>query len=134
MSRCARAAWCEPLGPDPYAEHREALKPHEQSFGAGQRIVRRISRIVRRWSAPRLPASKAGSSMPSAYTKRAITSARANSFVHNEALANELAARFYAARGFEKIAHAVSAETRGTATCAGGPTARCGSWISSIRG
>lgn len=34
----------------------------------------------------------------------AIRSARANGFIHNEALANELAARFYAARGFEKMA------------------------------
>ena len=37
--------------------------------------------------------------------EQAILSARANGFVHNEALANELAARFYAARGFEEIAH-----------------------------
>ena len=34
----------------------------------------------------------------------AIRSARANGFVHNEALANELAGRFYGARGFEQIA------------------------------
>jgi PAS domain S-box-containing protein len=38
--------------------------------------------------------------------EQAIRSARANGFVHNEALANELAARFYAARGFETISHA----------------------------
>ena len=37
--------------------------------------------------------------------EKAIRSARANGFVHNEALAYELAARFYAARGFEGIAH-----------------------------
>src|SRR4029453_15779053 len=37
--------------------------------------------------------------------EQAIHSAQANGFVHNEALANELAARFYAARGFEQIAH-----------------------------
>ena len=37
--------------------------------------------------------------------EKAIQSARANGFVHNEAVANELAARFYAARGFEQIAH-----------------------------
>src|SRR5262249_53262822 len=37
--------------------------------------------------------------------ERAILSARANGFVHNEALAYELAARFYAARGFEEVAH-----------------------------
>jgi PAS domain S-box-containing protein len=36
--------------------------------------------------------------------EQAIRSARANGFIHNEALAYELAARFYAARGFEKFA------------------------------
>src|SRR6516165_7853369 len=35
----------------------------------------------------------------------AIRSARTNDFIHIEALACELAARFYAARGFEDIAH-----------------------------
>ena len=44
--------------------------------------------------------------------EQAIRSAHANGFVHNEALANELAARFYAARGFEKIAHAYLREAR----------------------
>ena len=38
--------------------------------------------------------------------EQAIRSARANGFVHNEALAYELAARFYAARGFETNSHA----------------------------
>jgi PAS domain S-box-containing protein len=37
--------------------------------------------------------------------QRAIRSARANGFADKEALANELAARFYAARGFDEIAH-----------------------------
>jgi signal transduction histidine kinase len=36
--------------------------------------------------------------------ERAIRSAHANGFVHNEAVANELAFRFYRARGFDKIA------------------------------
>src|SRR3984957_16945148 len=36
--------------------------------------------------------------------ERAVHSAHAHGFVHNEGLANELAGRFYAARGFEKIA------------------------------
>ena len=44
--------------------------------------------------------------------EQAIRSARANGFVHNEALANELAARFYAARGFEKIANAYLRDAR----------------------
>src|ERR1700736_4699304 len=37
--------------------------------------------------------------------QQGIRSARVNSFVQNEALAYELAARFYAARGFDEIAH-----------------------------
>src|SRR5438876_4745946 len=44
--------------------------------------------------------------------ERAIRSARANGFIHNEALSNEIAARFYAARGFEKIADAYLREAR----------------------
>jgi PAS domain S-box-containing protein len=36
--------------------------------------------------------------------EQAIRSARANGFVHNEAVANEVAGRFYGARGFEQIA------------------------------
>ena len=38
--------------------------------------------------------------------EQAIQSARENGFVQNEALAHEVAARFYAARGFETIAQA----------------------------
>jgi predicted ATPase/signal transduction histidine kinase len=41
-----------------------------------------------------------------------IRSAQANGFVHNEALANELAARFYLASGFEKIGHTYLREAR----------------------
>jgi PAS domain S-box-containing protein len=39
------------------------------------------------------------------FYEEAVRSARANGFAHNEALANELAGRFYASRGFQKIAH-----------------------------
>jgi PAS domain S-box-containing protein len=44
--------------------------------------------------------------------EQAIRSARVNGFIHNEALANEIAARFYAARGFEKIAYAYLQDAR----------------------
>ena len=44
--------------------------------------------------------------------EHAIRSARDNGFVHNEALANELAARFYAAHGFEKIAQTYLRDAR----------------------
>ncbi len=42
----------------------------------------------------------------------AIRSAQANGFVHHEALSNELAARFYGARGFDTIAHAYLRKAR----------------------
>jgi PAS domain S-box-containing protein len=37
--------------------------------------------------------------------QQALRSSRANGFLHHEALANEMAARFYAAHGLEEIAH-----------------------------
>jgi PAS domain S-box-containing protein len=44
--------------------------------------------------------------------EEAIRAARENGFIHNEALANELAARFYAARGFETISDAYLGNAR----------------------
>jgi PAS domain S-box-containing protein len=44
--------------------------------------------------------------------EQAIRSAHANGFVHNEAVAWEVAARFYAARGFEKIAYTYLRDAR----------------------
>src|SRR5262249_11535899 len=100
-----RAARCEPVGPDPYAKHREALGKHERELRAlagncpqnfDDRAALVEAEIARIEGRP-----------PEAMDlyERAIRSARANGFVHNEALAYELAARFYAARGFEEVAH-----------------------------
>ncbi len=44
--------------------------------------------------------------------EQAIRSAHRNGFVNNEAIAYELAARFYAARGFQKFADAYLLEAR----------------------
>src|SRR5580700_4935672 len=44
--------------------------------------------------------------------EKAIHSAHANGFIHNEAVAYEVAARFYAARGFQKFADAYLLEAR----------------------
>ena len=44
--------------------------------------------------------------------EEAIRSAHASGFVHIEAVANELAARFYAARGFDKTAHTYLRDAR----------------------
>jgi len=46
------------------------------------------------------------------FYEQAIRSARSNGFIHNEAIAYEVAARFYAARGFDKIADAYLLEAR----------------------
>src|SRR5262249_22022703 len=100
-----RAARCEPVGPDPYAKHREALGAHEQHLRALaanclQNFEDRAALLgaeIARIEARPLDAMD--------LYERAIASARANGFVHNEALAYELAARFYAARGFNEVAH-----------------------------
>jgi PAS domain S-box-containing protein len=44
--------------------------------------------------------------------EKAIRASHANGFVHNEAIASELAARFYAARGFDTIADAYLRKAR----------------------
>src|SRR5262249_17396996 len=44
--------------------------------------------------------------------EKAIRSAHANGFIHNEAIAYEVAARFYAARGFDNFADAYLREAR----------------------
>src|SRR5262249_24641771 len=101
----ARAARCEPMGPDPYAMRREILGAHERQLrnwaancpqNFEDRAALAAAEIARIEGRP-LEAMD--------LYERAITSARANGFVHNEALAYELAARFYAARGFEDVAH-----------------------------
>jgi PAS domain S-box-containing protein len=47
-----------------------------------------------------------------AFYERAIRSAHENGFIHNEAIAYEVTARFYAARGFDKVADTYLREAR----------------------
>src|SRR5262249_11583938 len=101
----ARTAWCEPMGPDPYAIHRQALRVHERQLRAWAAICPQnfedraalVGAEIARVEGRPLAAMD--------LYERAIMSARANGFVHNEALAYELAARFYAGRGFNEVAH-----------------------------
>ena len=86
--------------------------PTIASSRSGQRTVRTISR-----TAPALVGAEIarleGRELDAEHLyEKAIRSAHANGFVHNAALANELAARFYAARGFEKIANAYLQDAR----------------------
>jgi len=101
----SRAAWCETAGPDSYPRYREALGKHERRLRAWaancpQNFEDRAALVgaeIARIEGRPLDAMD--------LYERAIASARANGFVQNEALAYELAARFYAARGFEEVAH-----------------------------
>lgn len=100
----ARAAWCEPMGPDPYASHRGALARHARELRAWaaccpQNFEDRAALVgaeIARIEGRPLEAMD--------LYENAIASARANGLVHHEALAYELASRFYAARGFDEVA------------------------------
>jgi PAS domain S-box-containing protein len=100
-----RAARCEPTGPGPYAKFRGALQRHAQQLRdwaviCPQNFEDRAALVgaeIARLEGRELDAER--------LYEAAIKSARANEFVHNEAIAYELAARFYAARGFEEIAY-----------------------------
>ena len=107
----SRAASCEPVGPS-YAKQREALQRHERRLRAWAAICPQnfedratlVGAEIARIEGRPLDAMD--------LYERAIASARANEFVHNEALAYELAGRFYATRGFEVIANAYLREAR----------------------
>ena len=107
-----QAASCDSAAPDRRRQHVEALAAHHrqleiwaencpENFETRAALVgAEIARIEgRELDAERL-------------YELAIHSARANGFIHNEALANELASRFYATRGFEKIARAYLQDAR----------------------
>ena len=85
------------------AQYLEAMAAHHRRSRHGPRTARRISKTGRHWSALRSRASTVVKSTPRAI-RTSHRSARANGFIHNEALAYELAARFYEARGFQDFA------------------------------
>ncbi|MCA1491469.1 AAA family ATPase [Ensifer sp. NBAIM29] len=105
-SALARAALCDTASVEERALHRDALTAHRrrlrewaencpENFASRAALVEaEIARLKgRELDAQRL-------------YEQAIRSARDNGLVHHEALAHELAARFYAARGFETNFHA----------------------------
>ena len=108
----SRAACCEPSGPDPYARHRETLAAHDRQLRAWaancpENFEDRSALVgaeIARLEGRELDAEH--------LYEQAIRSARENGFVHNEAIANELAARFYEARGFKTISHAYLQKAR----------------------
>jgi PAS domain S-box-containing protein len=108
----SHAACCDSAFLDRHRQHLEALAAHHRQLEAWaencpENFETRVALVgaeVARIEGRALGAER--------LYEQAIRSAHANGFVHNEALANELAARFYAARGFEKIAHAYLRDAR----------------------
>ena len=108
----ARAALCDAAPAAERARHQEALATHHRQLeewaeNCPANFEDRAALVgaeVARIDGRTLDAEQ--------LYEKAIRSARANGFVHNEAVANELAARFYAARGFETTSHAYLREAR----------------------
>ncbi|QCP52825.1 PAS domain S-box protein [Trinickia violacea] len=108
----ARVAWCECVSADERPQHQDDVAAHyrqlqiwakncpenfaDRAALVGAEIARIEGRVV---DAEQL-------------YEQAIHSARESGFVHGEALANELASRFYAARGFGKIARVYLQDAR----------------------
>ncbi len=103
-SALSHAASCDSAPPVEYSQHIEALAEHQRQLqtyadrgvamvqGRAELVNAEIARVERReLDAERL-------------YEAAIQSAREHEFIQNGALANELAARFYASRGFQKMA------------------------------
>ena len=101
----ARAAACGIAAADERQQHLDALAVHHGLLAGVGRGVPGEFRGPRR-AGGRGDRTRSRAAMLDAQRlyEQAIRSARANGFVHNEALAYELAARFYAGRGFEEIA------------------------------
>jgi PAS domain S-box-containing protein len=108
----ARAACCDKAAPDARLQHLEALGSHFKQIAVwadncpatfanrAALVGAELARLEQReLDAERL-------------YEAAIRSAREHGFVQNEGLAYEVAARFYAARGFDTIAHAYLREAR----------------------
>jgi PAS domain S-box-containing protein len=100
----ARAACCASAAADQYQQHLQALVTHHRQLeiwaaNCPENFENRAALVgaeIARIEGRALDAEH--------LYEQAIHSARANGFIHNEALAFELAARFYAARGFEEFA------------------------------
>ena len=108
----ARAAQCDATSAGERARHLETLAAHHKQLevwaeNCPENFVNRATLVgaeIARLEGRELDAER--------LYEQAIRSARANGFIHNEALANELASRFYAARGFEKIARVYLQDAR----------------------
>jgi PAS domain S-box-containing protein len=108
----ARAAACDSATPDERREHFDALAEHQRRLvqwaeNCPDNFDNRAALVgaeIARLEGRTLDAER--------LYEQAIGSAHAKGFINTEALANELAARFYAARGFDKIANTYLKDAR----------------------
>jgi PAS domain S-box-containing protein len=111
-SALSRAGLCDSLTADERVRHSEALAEHHRQLeiwaqNCPENFENRAALVgaeIARIEGRELDAER--------FYEQAIRSARASGFIHNEALANELASRFYASRGFEKIARVYLQDAR----------------------
>jgi predicted ATPase/GAF domain-containing protein len=108
----SHAACCDAAFPDECRQHLQALTAHHRQLEEWaengpenfQNRALLVGAEIARIEGRELDAER--------LYNAAIQSARENQFVQNEALAGELAARFYAGRGFERIARAYLRDAR----------------------
>src|SRR6202011_3597279 len=108
----ARAALCDAAGAAERVQHLEALATHHRQLQAWSENCPENFENRAALVAAEIASLEGRELDAERLYEQAIRSARANGFVHNEALANELAARFYAARVFEKIARVYLQDAR----------------------
>ncbi|MGF6935584.1 PAS domain S-box-containing protein [Paraburkholderia sp. UCT70] len=108
----ARAAWCDSKPAGERQQHLDALGAHHRQLQVwAENCPENFENRAALVGAEIARLEGRGLDAELLYEK-AIRSAEANGFVHNEALANELASRFYAARGLEKIARLYRQDAR----------------------
>jgi PAS domain S-box-containing protein len=108
----SHAASCDATLPARYPQHVQALTAHHRQLMAwAERCPENFENRAALVGAEIARIEGRELDAEGLYEK-AIHSAGRNGFVHNEALANELAARFYAARGLETISHAYLRDAR----------------------
>jgi PAS domain S-box-containing protein len=108
----SRAAYWDFASPDEKPHHFTALKAHHDQLemwaqDCPENFENRVALV-----AAEIARIENRDSDAMRHYEQAICSAHANGFIHTEAIAYQVAARFYAARGFERFAESYLSEAR----------------------
>src|SRR5262245_5571240 len=112
FSALTHAALCDSLTANNGRQHLEAIAAHHRQLEVWARYCPENFENRALLVAGEIARVEGRDSDAARLYEQAIGSARASGFVNNEALALELAARFYAARGFDRIAKAYLRDAR----------------------